>query len=74
MKFKFKKSLHLWYAVDEDGRGFLFEEKPERKGNIWTNSSTMYNPEDLQIDIENLPNLDFENEPKKIKITTTIYW
>lgn len=74
MKFKFKNTQRLWYAVDEDGRGFFFEDEPRRENNYWTNSGNMFDSDTFNFSNEELPNISWENDPVKVKITNTIYW
>lgn len=70
-----KQTTQLWYAVDENGVGYFFSEKPERDCTTWWNeNSLVYELNELFIHPENLPNITWQDEPVLVKFVTNIYF
>lgn len=57
----------FWYAVDKDGWGGLYDDKPERDGDVWEIESdhSVFMP---RMARDCFPPLTWEDEPIQIEI------
>lgn len=59
----------FWYAVDKNGKAYIYKDKPSREGDIYVcNGHYLIIPEDQLI-----PGITFESDPIKVSINITLF-
>ena len=68
MEMKDSEKTCLWYAVDKDGAGFFYEDKPRRENNAWVpqaEGGCLISDNRIK---KALPSLSWADEPVRLKI------
>lgn len=68
------KSIELWYAVDQNGDGYFYTDKPFRTSyaKIWGSSGEVYSTDEKLFSNIEIPQITWDDEPVKFEMTYEI--